>query len=114
MAEEVAKNIQDKNLYKRRYAICALGYIGNQDSIPVLKAILEDPTEKDYFRGDALEAIYIIDQAYGTKEGEEVLARLPATEKDFLWRTAEKIVKRPETISLKWQENYGPSGIRIP
>jgi hypothetical protein len=58
----VLEAIQDKEMPRRRYAI---GFIGGQTyepALPILRKILEDETEILYFRADALEAIFWIDQ----------------------------------------------------
>jgi HEAT repeat protein len=55
------KEIQDKNMLQRRYGIVALGHLGDLSAIPVLERILKDPSEIDYFRCDALEAIALLD-----------------------------------------------------
>lgn len=116
IASEVQAAIKDKKLYKRRYAITALGYIGGQDSLPILKSILDDTTEEDYFRSDALNAIYVIDQSRGSREAAAILKDLPprSTTPPILIQSAQEIVQHPETISLKWKQNYGPSGVEVP
>lgn len=54
---------QDMRL--RRYAISALGSLHDKRAIPTLVAIVNNAKEIDYFRGDALEAIYQIDRKLG-------------------------------------------------
>lgn len=49
----------------RRYAISALGSLRDKRAIPTLMAIVNNAEEIDYFRGDALEAIYKIDRKLG-------------------------------------------------
>ena len=60
--------IQKRDMPKRRYAIGALGKIGDRRALPVLVKILGDRSELEYFRSDALRAIWHIDK----KQGEEL------------------------------------------
>ena len=57
----VLQNIENKDMPRRRYAIAFLGDIGSTDAIPALKQILSNKSETDFFRGDALQAIAMID-----------------------------------------------------
>jgi hypothetical protein len=61
----VIEKVKDKNMPRRRYAIAFLGNGSYQQALPVLQEILQDRTEKDYFRGDALQSIYRIDESLG-------------------------------------------------
>lgn len=71
--------IQKKEMPKRRYAIGALGKIGDRSALPVLIKILEDSSEVIYFRDDALRAIWHIDR----KLGEKYAAKYLAENKEF-------------------------------
>jgi len=64
----LVEEIQKKDMPKRRYAIGALGKIGDRRALPVLVKILGDRSELEYFRSDALRAIWHIDK----KQGEEL------------------------------------------
>lgn len=66
----IAEAIQHKDMKMRRYAISALGQIGDKRAILPLENILKDKSEIDYFRGDALSAIYRLDQGLGTAYAE--------------------------------------------
>ncbi|MBI5025153.1 MAG: HEAT repeat domain-containing protein [Nitrospirae bacterium] len=55
------KEIQNKDMPHRLYAIRALGDLGDSSALNVLKSILNDTSEIDYFRCGALEAIALID-----------------------------------------------------
>jgi hypothetical protein len=55
----LTKNISDKGMRLRRYAIAGLGEIKYKPAIPELKKILYDRTELDYFRADALETLML-------------------------------------------------------
>src|SRR6476660_6277044 len=56
----VCRAIADRDMKRRRYAISALGWIGDRRALPALRSILADASEAFYFRADALEAIYRI------------------------------------------------------
>jgi HEAT repeat protein len=56
----VCRAIADRNMRRRRYAIDALGWIGDRRAISSLQKILSDATELQLLRADALEAIYRI------------------------------------------------------
>lgn len=64
MVPTLEREIPKKDMHKRRYAIGALGNMGNRASIPVLEDILQNKNECEYFRVDALEAIANIDLPY--------------------------------------------------
>jgi hypothetical protein len=61
----VIEKVKDKNMSRRRYAIGFLGNGSYREALPVLQGILQDKTEKNYFRGDALQSIYRIDENLG-------------------------------------------------
>lgn len=67
MAPLLEREILKKEIQRRRYAIGALGFIGNNNSVQILEHILQDKSEIEYFRGDALEAIAGIDLPYAQK-----------------------------------------------
>ena len=66
MVPAICGAIAHKDMKYRRYAIGALGYIGDRRALPILESILKDSSEIDYFRGDALHSIYLIDRKLGT------------------------------------------------
>jgi len=68
------KEIQDKNMQRRRYGIAALGLLGDPSALPTLETILKDPSEADYFRCDALEAIALLDSNVGRSFAKEQAA----------------------------------------
>ncbi|WP_375185101.1 hypothetical protein [Pseudoalteromonas sp.] len=89
----VLRDLPDKNMPRRRYAI---GYIGNgryEEAIPALKKILHDNSELNYFRADALEAIYQIDMSLSRN-----LAANFTNEPELLGRVAKKIVSGESPI----------------
>ncbi len=65
MTPEIIEAVSHKDMRLRRYAIGALGNIKAPAAIQPLTAILEDTSEEDYMRGDAVLAIYQIDQVIG-------------------------------------------------
>ena len=83
VAPIVIESIRDKQMDKRRYAI---GFLGNEkisSALPVLRTILTDETEEDYFRADALESIYQIERSEWLS-----LDKLHADRGDYLGRIA--------------------------
>ena len=89
MTPAIVEAIQHKDMKYRRYAIGALGQIGDKRAIPPLEKLLQDKTEIDYFRGDALQSIYRLDQKRGT-----VYAERYAGENEYLRMISEAIKKR--------------------
>ena len=90
----VLERIMEPDLPQRRYAI---GFVQNgryRQALPYLEAILADPNEKDYFRGDALVAITAIDNERGMQlcrtydhlDGYlgDVARGLPTSKEDFM------------------------------
>ena len=63
----ICNAISHQDMKMRRYAIGALGYIGDKRAIPTLETILKNKNEIDYFRGDALHAIYQLDRQLGSR-----------------------------------------------
>ena len=61
IAPLLIEKIKDKNMRQRRYAIAALGHLGDLSAVPALEGILKDTSEIDYFQCDALEAIALLD-----------------------------------------------------
>jgi hypothetical protein len=67
----ICEAIKNKDMKYRRYAIGALGYIGDRRALPALESILKSKEEICYFRGDALHSIYQIDRILGKKFADE-------------------------------------------
>ncbi len=67
MVPAICEAVVHQDMKYRRYAIGALGYIGDRKAVPTLVGLLENSGEKAYFRSDALLAIYQIDQPLGTR-----------------------------------------------
>jgi hypothetical protein len=83
----VIEKVNDKNMPRRRYAIGFLGNGSYRQALPVLQQILEDTTEKDYFRGDALQSIYQIDGPLGVSYAQRYQG-----ESDHVGRIAKEIL----------------------
>ncbi len=102
MVPSIAEAILDRDMYARRYAISAVGLLRQPEALPVLFQILEDESETDYFRSDALEAIYVIDSGSGQLAAAEILND-PDSPDDLLKRTANEILTEPGRIRTEWK-----------
>ncbi len=71
MTEAICDAVVHKDMMYRRYAIGALGFIGDRRAVATLEKIMDDESEKDYFRGDALQSIFRIDRALGSRYAEK-------------------------------------------
>lgn len=83
VAPLVITEIKNPEMNKRRYAI---GFLGNErinEALPVLRSILSNEKEKDYFRADSLVSIFMIDKNEGL-----ALANKYSVNKDFLGHVA--------------------------
>jgi hypothetical protein len=89
MTSAICEAIAHPDMKRRRYAIGALGYIGDKRALPTLERILKDKDEIYYFRGDALHAIYQIDKKRGFLYAEQF-----ANEHDYLKMMAGAIQRR--------------------
>jgi hypothetical protein len=83
----VVREVARADMPLRRYAITFLGNAQSAEAVPVLRRIVEDSTELDLFRGDALEALWMI-----RVSGREELARSFAGRDDFLGQTAGRLL----------------------
>lgn len=84
----LTEKIKDKNMKRRRYAIGFLGITESRLPVPVLEQIAKDETEDALYRGDALEALYLLDENLG-----EMLAGNYQNRTDFLGRIAKEILQ---------------------
>jgi HEAT repeat protein len=89
MVPAVMEAIDHQDMRLRRYAIGALGHLEDERAVAPLTAILADESEEEYFRGDALVAIYQIDQSEGTE-----LAKKYAGQGDTMKVSSEAILKK--------------------
>lgn len=83
----VMKEVKNKDMRRRRYAIGFLGNGSYKDALPVLEAILHDPAEEDYFRGDALQSVYMIDESKGRG-----LAQKYKDSQNYLGETSRRVI----------------------
>jgi len=67
IVEKVALTIAEKSMPKRRYAIAFLGNSGRRGALQPLRRVLEDESEDEFVRGDALGAIAMIVSAEGRR-----------------------------------------------
>jgi hypothetical protein len=95
MVPAICEAVKHKDMKYRRYAIGALGHLADKGAISTLVTILEDQTEEEYFRADALQSIYQIDAARGKelapryRESGEMLGPIAqAVLKDEAWLRA--------------------------
>ena len=61
----LVKEIENRKMPRRQYAIVALGKINDPRALPVLEKIINDKTEEAFTRGNALTSIWHIDQKLG-------------------------------------------------
>lgn len=83
----VLQHVKDRGLPRRRYAICFLGNSGKREALPVLESLYADASELDYIRGDALQAIAMIDLEHGKR-----LAVHPREDDSYVGLIARSIV----------------------
>ena len=67
----ICEAVKNKDMKYRRYAIGALGHLRDRRALATLELILKAEDEVDYFRGDALRSIYLIDQKLGVQYSEK-------------------------------------------
>lgn len=82
----VLESLKDRSFSLRRYAIAYLGCAGYRPALPRLRLLLDDETEADYLRADALEAIGAMDLSEGL-----LLARTYEARADFLGEAASSL-----------------------
>jgi hypothetical protein len=94
MTLAICEAIAHPDMKRRRYAIGALGYIRDRQALTVLEKILKDKSEIYYFRGDALHAIYQIDEKMGSQYAEQF-----ANEHEYLKRLANSIQRKESWLT---------------
>jgi len=99
MTTAICEAIAHPDMKRRRYAIGALGYIRDRRALPALEKILKDKSEIFYFRGDALHAIYQIDEKLGARYAEQF-----ASEHEYLRRLASSIQRKESWLIEPSQE----------
>jgi hypothetical protein len=93
----LCRAVADPNMRRRRYAIGALGWIRDRRAILTLETIYANSNEDPLYRGDALEAIFIIDQNLGRLYARNVLAR-NYPDQNYLKSRATEIIEHPDRI----------------
>jgi hypothetical protein len=83
----VIEAVKNPEMEKRRYAIGFLGVARVHEALPVLRTILADNEEEDYFRADALDSIFQISPDEGLS-----LARQYRERGDFLGRVSHGLI----------------------
>lgn len=101
MVPAICLAIKDRKMDKRRYAIGALGHLHDRRAILALEAIYADSTEDPIFRGDALAAIFCIDQRLGRRYARQVLRRNYPKD-NYLRSVANEVFSRPEMLLELW------------
>ncbi|WAC19403.1 hypothetical protein OVA24_19425 [Luteolibacter sp. SL250] len=97
MVPHICRAVRDSRMHLRRYAVHALGHLKDRRALVTLESIYSDRDEESLFRGDALEAIFVIDQNLGRYYAERVLASgLP--DGHFLHAAASRIFAEPHLI----------------
>lgn len=95
------EKIKDKNMERRRYAIGFLGVYDNRKSIPLLQTILKDEAEKEYFRGDALESLHLLDENLGKD-----FAIVNERREDFLGKISREILEITNYATYRRERRY--------
>ena len=93
MVPVIIEAISHKDMRLRRYAIGALGNLNDARALEPLTRIVEDKSEEEYFRSDALESIYKLDQGLGTR-----LAKQVAGQGEMLTDTSKAILKKEPSL----------------
>lgn len=101
MVPAICVAVSDRKMRMRRYAIGALGHLGDRRAILTLEAIYADSTEDSIFRGDALEAIFCIDQELGKCYARQVLRR-DYDDSHYLKKRAIEVLEHPERLLELW------------
>lgn len=100
MTAVICEAIKNKDMRFRRYAIGALGFIGDKKALETLETILESKEEIYYFRGDALHAIYQLDKSLGKKYAKEF-----GDEHEYLKMLQKNIEKDAKWLTEPSEEN---------
>jgi hypothetical protein len=92
----ILRDIEDPKRPLRRHAIAALGSLQCRGAILRLNQMVYSREEKDYFRGDALAALWLIQES-----PPEALANTFARQSDYLGQTAQRLLagQRPHEMT---------------
>jgi len=94
MTLPICEAVSNPDIKMRRYAIGALGYIGDPRALPTLEQILLNTEEIYYFRGDAMHAIYQIDNDLGKKYAVNL-----GHQHEYLTRLSRDIIKDEASLT---------------
>ena len=97
MTMAICEAVTHKDMMYRRYAIAALGIVGDRRALPTLEKIMNDESEIDYFRGDALQSIFRIDRALGRR-----YAKQHINGPDYLKMTSAAIERNETWLTAPW------------
>ncbi len=99
--------IRRSEMPKRRYAIGALGNIGDQRAVSVLEGIAADDGEVEYIRCDCVQAIALIDWSAGRDLAGQ-FARNPESDSESSAHCLRRVSARILGSSYDdWKENAG-------
>ena len=96
MTKAICEAVSHPDMKLRRYALGALGFIGDKRAIPTLERILKNKEEIYYFRGDALNAIYQLDKRLGAKYSKQF-----SSEHEYLKMIADAIEKGEKWLTTR-------------
>ena len=97
MVPSIIEVMADRQMFARIYAITALGLIKESQALGPLTDLLNDETEKEYFRAGALKAIFVIDSGAGQIAASDILNN-PELPDGKLRQTAVTVLEHPERI----------------
>jgi hypothetical protein len=100
MVPAICEAVAHRSMKRRRYAIGALGYIGDRGAIPTLERVFLDPTEIYYFRSDALEAIYRLDR----EVGRTLASKVSPTDDELVRETAKAVLRGEKRLLVPSKE----------
>ena len=104
MVPSIIEVMADRRMFARIYAITALGLLKEQDALGALTGLLNDETEKEYFRSAALKAIFVIDSGAGRFAASELVIN-PDLPDSKLRQTAITVLEHPERIPQEWERH---------
>lgn len=90
MVPVILEAIDHPDMKMRRYAISALGYLQDDSAIALLTTIVQNKSEEDWFRGDALVAIYRLNQETATKLAENYKSQGEVLKQSSEWVLAKE------------------------
>jgi hypothetical protein len=86
--DAIAREVTNREMPLRRYAIGAIGALRCRRALPTLTSMIQAEDERDFVRGDALEAVWMID-----RPSAESFAKALAGRSDYLGSTAARVLR---------------------